>query len=163
MANENIYPPLRFKLQGRPVNYTPEELWEKFGEYVQWAKDNPIVLGASETSTNAEGKSWDKDTQRQIPRLVSIGGFLVFIGEDDSWWSKLDNRREGEKYVRVKNYIRRYCENYQKEMASANIFNANIISRLLGLADRKEVKADGLNIVVRNDKEKEAIKELIDR
>ena len=95
-----------------------------------------------------------------IPRLVSVGGFLVWIGEDARWYSELEKGKEGERFSKVKAYIREYCENYQKEMASANIFNANIISRLLGLADKKEVAVDAPTIVVKSEEEKGKIENI---
>ena len=41
-------------------------------------------------------------------------------------------------------------------MASAGLLNANIISRLLGLADKKETKIEGeqLTIVVKSEEDK---------
>lgn len=143
MAVDNIYPPVRFANKGgRPLNYTPEELATKFDEYVRWCQDNPIVLGSEEKSTAVDGTKYGKQTIEQKPRLVSIGGFLVYIGEDMSWWHRLDTRKAKEKFIKVKGYIREFCESYQKEMASAGIFNGNIISRLLGLADKQAVTAE---------------------
>lgn len=132
---EDIYPPFNYKL-GRPLKYTPEELLEKFREYIDWAKANPIVIGRTESGSTSRG-SYDKDVIEKKPRLVSIGGFLVFLGSGFDWWQSLDrSKAEGENFSRVKTFIRDYCEQYQKEMATTELFNANIISRLLGLADK---------------------------
>lgn len=133
MANENLYPPVRF---GKPPKFTPAQLQEKFVEYVQWCKDNPIILGTSVTNTSVDGRTYGADTREEKPRLVSIGGFLVFIGATRRWWGELDGSKQD--YSGVKDLIRGFCEEYQKEMASAGIFNGNIISRLLGLADKQQ-------------------------
>lgn len=137
----DVYPPVKYQL-GRPLKYTPQELLEEFAKYVDWAREHPITVGSCETSTNAKGESWSKEGERTLPRLVSIGGFLVHIGGSESWWSHLEDGLQKEDFFKVKSFIREYCEQYQKEMASTDLFNANIISRLLGLADRKEIKAE---------------------
>ena len=157
MANENIYPPFRYSL-GRPLKYQPTELLEKFQEYVVWAKDNPISVGHTEKNTSKDGSTYNKEWEELKPRLVSISGFLVHLGASRDWWDGLGLRKNAKEFIRVKSYIRDYCEAYQKEMATNDIFNANIISRLLGLADKKEVKADLTPvIVVKNQEEKKKI------
>ena len=103
---------------------------------------NPIVKEVTEASTSVNGGKYGRKTTETIPRLVSIGGFLVFIGEGSSWWTNLEKRKRKADFIRVKALIRDFCESYQKEMASANIFNGNIISRLLGLADKQQVDAE---------------------
>lgn len=162
MANENLYPPFNYSL-GRPLKYQPEELLEKFQEYLVWAKDNPIIVGHSEKNTSKDGGTYGKETEEMKPRLVSISGFLVHLGATRDWWDGLGLRKKSAEFIRVKSFIRDYCENYQKEMATNDIFNANIISRLLGLADKKEVKTDGASvIVVKSEEEKKKIEEIGD-
>lgn len=138
MANE-VYPPVRFNL-GRPPKYTPEQLMDKFNEYLDWCKENPIVTSTEMKATSASGAKYGQENFDKKPRLVSVGGFLVFIGASRVWWSQLDNSKKD--FSNVKGLIREYCEEYQKEMASGNVFNGNIISRLLGLADKQQVEAN---------------------
>jgi len=152
MANENIYPPFRYTL-GRPLKYQPAELLEKFQEYVDWAKANPISVGHTERNYAKDGGIYGKELEERKPRLVSISGFLVHLGLERSWWDNLGTGKRGEEFLRVKSFIRDYCENFQKEMATNDIFNANIISRLLGLADKKEVKADLTPVIVVNNQD----------
>ena len=157
----NAYPPFRdpYKSVGRPLHHTPEELAGEFAKYVDWCRENPIEI--KRTTTGCTGETpFDREEVETKPRLVSIGGFLVWIGEDARWYSELEKGKEGERFSKVKAYIREYCENYQKEMASANIFNANIISRLLGLADKKEVAVDAPTIVVKSEEEKGKIENI---
>lgn len=140
MANENLYPPVRFPERGRPLKYTPRQLQDKFVEYVEWCKQNPIIVGSTTENTSVDGIPYGSKTIEEKPRLVSIGGFLVYIGATRSWWVELDRAKVD--FSIVKDLIRGFCEEYQKEMAATGIFNGNIISRLLGLADKKEV--DGI-------------------
>lgn len=142
MANENIYPPYRPEnvLGGRPYKLAPKEILDRFGEYIEWAKEHPITVRSKESNSNARGDTYGKDAEHDIPRLLSIGGFLNFIGASWSWWKMLETGKQAQEFLKVKDFLRAYCEEYQKEMASAGIFNANIISRLLGLTEKTENK-----------------------
>jgi len=121
---------------GKPPRYTPEQLAEKFVEFVKWCQDNPIVV---KTTTRYANGNWS-EVEDKKPRLISLSAFELYAGVTDSWWAMLSKRARAEEYVRVKAEIKKLCESYQKEMASANLFNANIISRLLGLADKQQVE-----------------------
>lgn len=167
MEDNNIYPP--FRPEGHPLKYQPKELLEKFSEYVEWAKTHPIKVGYTETSTFNTGS--DGAGTRELsrveckPRLVSVTGFITWLGSSIQWWAQLDNLKRGKEFVDVKTRIRGYCEQYQLEMASTGIFKENIVARMLGLADKKDVKAAGdmVTVVVRSDEEKkkfEGLKEL---
>lgn len=134
----NIYPPVNFPKLGRPLKYTPAELQDKFVEYVKWCKDNPIIVGTCVENTSVDGNKYGSTTKEEKPRLVSISGFLVYIGATRSWWGELDRAKED--FSAVKGLIREFCEAYQKEMAATGLFNGNIISRLLGLADKQQVE-----------------------
>lgn len=139
---------------GRPLKYTPKQLAEEFVKYAQWCEDHPL-----EARVRVDYAKGFSDTTAYKPRRVSIGGFLVYIGGTWDWWSHLNTRKRGEEFVKVKSSIKEYCETYQKEMASAGLLNANIISRLLGLADKKETKVEGenLTIVVKTEEDKAKI------
>lgn len=157
MANENLYPPVRFPERGRPLKFTPAQLAEKFVEYVEWCKNNPIVLGTQVSNTSVDGHPYGSTTTEEKPRLVSIGGFLVFIGSTRSWWGELDRAKQD--FSAVKELIRDFCENFQKEMAANGIFNAQIISRLLGLADKQQVETTApINVSLDSEKAVEGLK-----
>ena len=132
--NDNLYMPVKFP--GRPLKYTPDQLREKFAEYVQWAKDNPLEIVVRTDYANG---NYAENTEKK-PRYISLNGFQLFIGCDERWWGELDkSKRFGPEFSAVKASIKKYCEEYQKEMASSGVFKENIISRLLGLADKKQV------------------------
>lgn len=146
---------LEFKL-GRPLKYTPKQLMEEFAKYVQWCKEHPIVQ--RQRTDYANGFS---DTTIEHPRYVSIGGFHIWLGCTDSWWKNLDDGKYGEDFLRVKGKIKKFCEQYQIEMAASGQMKENIISRLLGLADKKTVSAgEGVTIVVKSQEEKEKIENI---
>ena len=148
-------------LAGRPLHYTPKQLAEKFEEYVKWSEENVIEIGERQKGI-ASGGYVDKTTTNYKQRLISVHGFLVFIGKSKRWWTELSDGKQGDKFSTLKDSITSYCEDYQKEMAAAGIFNANIISRLLGLADKKELTGEAINIIVNSQEEKEKLESMKD-
>ena len=143
-------------LVGRPLHFTPKQLAEKFEEYVRWCEDN--VMEFEEKQKGLQGNGYvDKTTKTFKQRLISVHGFLVFIGKTKRWWSQLSEGKQGEKFSYLKESITEYCEDYQKELAASGHYNANIISRLLGLADKKELTGESINIIVNSQEEKEKL------
>jgi hypothetical protein len=159
-----LYPPFNYKTIGRPLNYTPEELLDEFVNYLNWAKANPIEAVFQTSGTSYTGDSFGNTNKKIIPRLISISGFLVHLGETESWWKNLEDGKRGEDFLKVKSKIKNYCETYQKEMASAGLFKENIVSRMLGLKDKQEVeqKGEGWKIIVNSEEEKRMVEGLKD-
>lgn len=152
--NKDIYPPFRNPV-GRPLKYPPEKLAEKFAEYIEWAKDHPI-----EVDKVVQGPNGVTTATEQKPRLLSTSGFCVWLGVTEEWWRGLSSGKRGEEFSSLKKNIQGYCDEYQKEMASAFIFHANIISRLLGLAEKQAVQAEGVKIVVESKEQADKIENI---
>jgi hypothetical protein len=150
------------KPKGRPSKYTPDKLWAEFERYVKWSEENPVKVGVT-YQRKKEGKNKEVEAQKRMedkPRLLSVNGFLLFIGLSDSWWGSLNGE-----FLGVKSTIKTYCETGQIEYAAMGIFNANIISRLLGLADRAKVEHSGnvdtgLKIIVQDEETAELVRKL---
>ena len=159
----DMYPPFMYaKEVGRPLSYKPKELLEKFVDYIEWAKAHPIENVFKTSGVSFSGDSYGNTNTNFKPRLISIGGFLVFIGKTESWWKNLEEGKRSEEFLKVKEKIKNYCESYQKEMAAAGIFKENIISRLLGLKDKKEVEntGEGWKIIVNSEEEKSKVEDI---
>lgn len=140
---------------GRPLKFTPQELAEKFAEYVQWCADNPFKSGTRTDYANGFAA-----TEENRVRRISISGFQLFIGSSDGWWADLDKRKDGADFMRVKEQIKKYCETSQADMAAAGLLKENIISRLLGLADKKAVATEGVTIVVESQEQKDKMENI---
>lgn len=155
--------PFKYSLGGRPLHYTPKELAEKFVEFVEWCNANPFNSEQTKTTDTIRDEKTET-TSTLLVRMVSVGSFLVFLGKTRRWWGELSNGKQGERFSVVKEAITEYCEEYQKEMAATGLLNANIISRLLGLADKRinEGDSQNLTIIVKSQEEKKKIDNLGD-
>lgn len=154
----NKYWMLRSKHGRDKLFSTPELLWEAACEYFQWCDENPW-------STRKEITKNKKQKELQvspISRPYSLMGLCVYVGASASWWREFRSncaKKNKNDFLAVIARIEGIINTQQFEGACVGAFNANIISRTLGLADKKEINAvvpTGLNIVV-NDKDEAAL------
>ena len=125
-----------FNPKGRPPKYTPDELLEQFQEYLKAREADAIVEESTEEGSTPKGET-SKVSRAAHPQPISILDFCVFLGRTDRWWQMLGENSD--EFLRVKTYIENYIRSYQIRGALIGAFNANIISRLLGLVDKQEV------------------------
>lgn len=132
---------------------TPVLLWDAACEYFQWCDENPWtnrkVIQKTVPMKKKVGKKIqtvnEEQTQREVTptaRPYSLGGLCIYLGASRQWWNSFrkdctDNKNEDflEVIARVEDTI----ETQQFEGACVGAFNANIIARKLGLADKQEV------------------------
>lgn len=122
---------------GRPALYDdPKKLWKDCVEYFQWVMDNPLI--AYET-VKYEGKG----TLMEVPRLraMTIMGLCSFLQISQKTWG---NYRDKEDFVPVITRAEEVIKQQKFEGAAAELLNANIIARDLGLADKKQLDLGNL-------------------
>lgn len=158
-VGEGLFVPFNAGKRGRPRKYTPQQLLKEFEEYVNDRLQRPIEI--IETEEGYIGKSRiDKTKKKTIPHPLSVRDFCVHLGVGDTWWNQLP-----EDFSSVKSYIKGFLEDYQLKGAQSGIYNANIVSRLLGLADKKDITSDGKSldrIIVENKDQKDKIEGMKD-
>lgn len=124
----------------KPIFKTPEKLFEACQEYFIWVEDNPLY----------EAKAFfhqGEVTIAQIPKMraMTIGGLCTFLDIDRTTWLEY-TRREG--FSNVTRAIEEIIKNQKFVGAAADLLNANIIARDLGLADKSELTAkDGAPLI----------------
>lgn len=88
--------------------------------------------------------------------MLSVADFCIYLGCSRNWWNELPDD-----FLGVKEYISTYIDNFQMKGAAVGVFNANIVSRLLGLADKKQVSAgEGVTIIVKDNEQKEKLENM---
>ena len=116
---------------------TPEKLMQLFKDYVLHELKNPMY------KREYVGKDGDeKDTPLQTP--ITFEGFECYLSEleiieDLGHYSQnLDGRYD--EYVPIIARIRKNCFVHNYKGAAVGLFNASLIARKLGLAEKTETK-----------------------
>lgn len=120
----------------KPIFADAEELWTACTEYFQWMDANPLQ--------EAKAFAYQGDVKvESLPKMraMTISGLCIFLDISVQAWSEYRTREGfGEVTTQVDEIIR--TQKFQG--AAADLLNANIIARDLGLADRSEhTGADG--------------------
>ena len=139
---------------GRPKLYSPELLWEKFMEYmdynqgVSWPKDDFIKSGPEAGKT----------VSMEVPNPPSIRAFCVFAGiSEDTFRNYGKNDAD---YLAIWSTIRDIIQEIQISGAATNTFNANIVARWAGLIDKKELD---IKTEMSDDEREETIKNILNK
>lgn len=122
-----------FNVVGRPRKFRqPIKLLEAFGEYLEDRKSREIEIKESEEGFYGEADH-SKTKTKTFMHPLSIADFCIFLGMSRAWWNALP-----EEFLGVKEKIADYIFTYQLKGAEVGLFNANIVARELGLADKRE-------------------------
>lgn len=115
---------------------TPECLWLACCEYFQWIEDNPLI----EMRPFAyQGEV----VQEPVPKMraMTINGLCIFLDIDVSTWHRYKNDEGYEDFFKVIMQAENIIYEQKFTGAAADLLNANIISRELGLADKKDLQS----------------------
>lgn len=137
-----------------PIFGSPDELWSACAEYFDWIEDNPLY----ETKAFAfQGVV----TQEAIPKMraMTIIGLCLFLDIDRSTWYAL-KAKEG--FSDITTRAEEVIYNQKFSGAAADLLNANIIARDLGLKEQSQVE-DVTPDKGDRDKRRSRIKELLSR
>lgn len=123
---------------------TPEAMWEAACEYFAWVEDNPLI---EVKSYQFQGEPF----QDKIPKMraMTIEGFCLFCGANRKYLFQFESEidtttEEGQGFSNVINEIKEIIRLQKFTGAAADLLNANIISRDLGLADKTDLtSSDG--------------------
>lgn len=116
---------------------TPESLWSAAEEYFQWIEDNPLLEGKA---AQFQGKFVYGDVKKM--RAMTIYGLCRFLHINFKTWQLYKERDD---FIHITNEIEEIIKEQKFTGAAADLLNANIIARDLGLADKKEVKSTSAN------------------
>jgi hypothetical protein len=115
----------------KPAFVNPEDLRDACYQYIEWAGANPLkeekVFCANGLVTRVEVAKM---------RAMTLGGMCIYIGVNPGKWSEYKKNPDfGEVTREIEGLI--YDQKFSG--AAADMLNANIIARDLGLADKKEL------------------------
>lgn len=119
----------------KPLFETAQQLEQACFEYFDWVYENPLQ---SVELVKYAGEA----TQAVLPKMrpMTIMGLCIFLDITFQTWS---NYREKADFIEVTERVEAIIYQYKFEGAAADLLNANIISRELGLADKHENTGSG--------------------
>lgn len=109
---------------------SPDVLWSSCVEYFDWVEEHPLY----------ESKAFHSSGQvitANLPKMraMTIAGLCNFLDISEDCWS---DYRKREDFSGVVTRVEQVIRQQKFEGASADLLNANIIARDLGLAERNE-------------------------
>lgn len=119
---------------------TPKDLSTACYEYLQWNSENPLF----EMRPFAYQGHVVQDAVPLV-RAMTIHGLCTFIGINRKTWFEMRDTRSD--LSDVIDDIEQIIYDQKFSAASANLLNANIIARDLGLTDKTDITSGGKQIV----------------
>lgn len=114
----------------KPVFINPDELWDVCEEYFEWVTANPLY---EEKIISHLGKATHVPVEKM--RAMTIEGLCNFLGITSRAWRVY---REKEDFIPIIERVEQVLYEQKFCGAAADLLNANIIARDLGLADKQE-------------------------
>lgn len=130
----------------KPKKYTPEELWEGACIYFDWANENPWIKNEKDNSpskpTLIDGEIIVPPKYVQIPiqRPYSIEAMCIHLNISRETFDNYSKTVGYETYFDICTHIRHIIDTQHFEGGMVGAFNANIVTRKLGLVEKKEIE-----------------------
>lgn len=115
-----------------PIFAAPDDLWAAASEYFEWVEANPLW---EDRIVSYQGVTTHEPVCKM--RAMTISGLCIFLDLGRRTW---DEYRANKDFLPVATRIEEIIRTQKFEGASADLLNANIIARDLGLADRTELR-----------------------
>lgn len=155
---------------GRPMTFpTPDALLEAAYKYFDWANKNPWLRNEALKKPYERpklGKNGQQTKQKEMVYMVqvptqrpySLAGFGVYHGVSQQFILDFEKRQKevagddkadakaranADAFLRVISHVRDVISSQQLEGATVGTFNANIVARILGLVDKKDLTTGG--------------------
>lgn len=120
-----------------PIFSDPEQLRNACYEYFEWVEENPLY---EEKIFHSSGMI-TKDTVTKM-RAMTISGLCLFLDICENTWT---NYKKQPDFLSITLEVEKVIYNQKFAGASADLLNANIIARELGLADKQQNEHTGVD------------------
>lgn len=114
-----------------PIFASQDALWEAATEYFAWVEDNPLW---EDKIVSYQGQTTHEPVCKM--RAMTISGLCIFLDIARSTW---DEYRANKDFSGIVSRVEEIIRTQKFEGASADLLNANIIARDLGLADKQDM------------------------
>lgn len=118
---------------------TPEIMWNAACEYFEWVENNPLM---ETKSYSFQGQPFQDEVPKM--RAMTMEGLCLFLHVNTRYFAQFEgsldlDTKEGKDFSTIISEIKETMKNQKFIGAAADLLNANIISRDLGLADKKDI------------------------
>lgn len=154
--------PKGHKMWGNPIKpktYTPEELWNKAVEYFEWCEENPWLKHEAIKS----GQNCGELVQVPCERPYSIGAFCVFANISQVTFLNYATKEGYETYFTICSHIKEIIDKQHFEGGMIGAYNANIVTRKLGLKEQIDTTTKGESINTNPQLTPEIITRIVDK
>lgn len=119
----------------------PDKLWESCCEYFQWCEDHPFYKAEAKTVNIGDYQSQIEIAKIPTIRPFTLQALCLYLGVNTKYFNEFEYTitAQAKGFPEVLTRIRETIYAQKFEGAASGFFNANIIARDLGLADKKEV------------------------
>lgn len=118
-----------------PIFKDDKQLWDACLQYFEWVEENPLQ---EEKAFSFQGAVHYAKIDKM--RAMTIGGLCIFLDIAQETWS---NYRKNKDFLGVISQTEDIIRDQKFTGASADLLNANIIARDLGLRDMTDIKHSG--------------------
>jgi hypothetical protein len=137
----------------KPIFASPDDLMTGCSEYFEWVDQNPLW---EDRIISFQGAATHVNVAKM--RAMTIAGLCIFLDIARRTW---DEYRLKEDFSPVCEHVEQIIRDQKFTGAAADLLNANIIARDLGLADKTELTGkDGGAIETRELSETEAARRI---
>ncbi|MCY4781695.1 hypothetical protein ORI89_18740 [Sphingobacterium sp. UT-1RO-CII-1] len=133
----NEYWKLR-KTDGRCKNFTPDDIWQLWTDFVIWAKDNPKLIFQL-------SQKLGKAVQVPVERPLVLEEFYTWVDATHNRTIHHYFNEQDERYKEYLGVITRIKNHRYSDVAVGALvgqYNSNVSVRILGLADKVEAKQE---------------------
>lgn len=118
---------------------SPELMWEAACEYFEWCENNPFYKSEAKVVSGGYKEAGSVEIA-ELPymRPFTLHGLCIYLDCNTKYFNDFQEAKH-EGFSEVLTRIRETIYNQKFAGAASGFFNANIIARDLGLADKKEV------------------------
>lgn len=120
----------------KPIFKSPAQLWDGCLQYFEWVEENPLQ---EQKAFHAAGHITKTNIDKM--RAMTIQGLCIFLGISEDTWLNYKKKR-GEDFLGICKDVESIIYNQKLTGASADLLNASIIARHLGLKDHTDVSSE---------------------
>lgn len=127
---------------------TPQLLWDAAVEYFEYCENNPLK---EEKVFNYQGEIVRADIAKM--RAMTLSGLCFYLKCNEAYFRtfKAQLPKDEQEFNTVISEIESVIYNQKFQGAAADLLNANIIARDLGLADKQEVQSTVIRVTDEGD------------